>query len=135
MEGKRTSTESTSGNKLEPLLLRDATVVQVSKEAPLPAPVVESSFATLFPKYCRQRQHRETYIRQAWGEITAKLKQYTGVVHGVKTELDLVKGQMMVKTTRKMWDPYSIIKGLWFSKRLRTLNVEYIFSLFEPAIC
>eukprot|EP00456_Euglypha_rotunda_P020776 TRINITY_DN18033_c0_g1_i9.p1 TRINITY_DN18033_c0_g1~~TRINITY_DN18033_c0_g1_i9.p1 ORF type:complete len:160 (-),score=17.34 TRINITY_DN18033_c0_g1_i9:11-490(-) len=72
----------------------------VTKENPLDAPVEESSFATLFPKY------REAYIREVWPSITTKLKEY-----GIKCELNLMEGSMTVKTTRKTWDPYVILKA------------------------
>ncbi|KAJ1675894.1 ribosomal RNA assembly protein krr1 [Spiromyces aspiralis] len=48
----------------------------------------ESSFATLFPKY------RENYLRE-----------------GIACVLDLVEGSMTVKTTRKTWDPYTVIRA------------------------
>lgn len=60
----------------------------------------ESSFMILFPKY------RETYLREVWPQLTRILDG-----HGVACVLDLVQGSMTVKTTRKMHDPYIIIKA------------------------
>ncbi|NXD32793.1 KRR1 protein, partial [Spelaeornis formosus] len=60
----------------------------------------ESSFALLFPKY------REPYLRSVWSQITSALEAY-----GLACELDLVQGRMTVKTTRKTWDPYIVLKG------------------------
>eukprot|EP00878_Enallax_costatus_P021649 GHUV01022935.1.p1 GENE.GHUV01022935.1~~GHUV01022935.1.p1 ORF type:complete len:149 (+),score=25.99 GHUV01022935.1:239-685(+) len=60
----------------------------------------ESSFATLFPKY------REKYLREVWPAITRALKEV-----GLGCELNLVEGSMTVRTTRKTWDPYIIIKA------------------------
>lgn len=66
-----------------------------------PFPVLEeSSFATLFPAY------QEQYLKKVWPEVKELLQQ-----HGVKGELDLVEGSMTVKTTKKMFDPYIIIKS------------------------
>ncbi|KPV76463.1 uncharacterized protein RHOBADRAFT_42804 [Rhodotorula graminis WP1] len=60
----------------------------------------ESSFATLFAKY------RETYLREIWGHVETALKK-----HGIEAVLDLVEGSMTVKTTRKTFDPYIILKA------------------------
>ena len=60
----------------------------------------ESSFATLFPRY------REKYLREVWPSVTRTLKE-----HGIGCELNLVEGSMTVKTTRKTYDPYIIMKA------------------------
>lgn len=60
----------------------------------------ESSFATLFPKY------REKYLREVWPAVTRALKE-----QGIGCELNLVEGSMTVRTTRKTWDPFVIMKA------------------------
>ncbi|KAF9246865.1 ribosomal RNA assembly protein mis3 [Melanogaster broomeanus] len=60
----------------------------------------ESSFATLFPKY------RERYLREVWSAVTRALDHY-----GIACTLDLVHGSMSVRTTRKTYDPYIVLKA------------------------
>ena len=60
----------------------------------------ESSFAVLFPTY------REAYLRETWPQVTSLLKE-----QGIACELNLIEGSMTVKTTRKTWDPYIILKA------------------------
>eukprot|EP00928_Gymnodinium_smaydae_P048143 TRINITY_DN32178_c0_g1_i1.p1 TRINITY_DN32178_c0_g1~~TRINITY_DN32178_c0_g1_i1.p1 ORF type:complete len:434 (+),score=100.72 TRINITY_DN32178_c0_g1_i1:60-1304(+) len=60
----------------------------------------ESSFATLFPQY------REQYLKQVWPDVRAVLSE-----HNLEADLNLVEGSMSVKTTKKTWDPYIIIKA------------------------
>eukprot|EP00037_Helgoeca_nana_P033420 m.417836 g.417836 ORF g.417836 m.417836 type:complete len:414 (+) comp30638_c0_seq1:179-1420(+) len=69
--------------------------------------IEETSFSTLFPKY------REHYLRQYWPQVTSTLKG-----HRVDCVLDLIEGSMTVRTTRKTWDPYIIIKARDFIKLL-----------------
>jgi ribosomal RNA assembly protein len=60
----------------------------------------ESTFIVLFPKY------REVYLKEAWPMITKALDK-----HAIACVLDLVEGSMLVKTTRKTFDPAAILKA------------------------
>lgn len=60
----------------------------------------ESSFATLFPKY------REVYLKEAWAGVKRAFSRL-----GIGCTLDLVEGQMSVRTTRATYDPAAILKA------------------------
>jgi len=84
----------------------------------------ESSFATLFPKY------REKYLREAWGAVTRALEP-----HGVACSLDLIHGSMSVRTTRKTYDPYIIVKARDMIKLLaRGVAVGQAVKILDDAV-
>ncbi|KAF5372024.1 hypothetical protein D9615_008090 [Tricholomella constricta] len=83
----------------------------------------ESSFATLFPKY------REKYLREVWSAVTRALD-----AHGVACTLDLVHGSMSVRTTRKTYDPYIILKARDLIKLLaRGVAVTQAVKILDDA--
>ncbi|KAG6853508.1 ribosomal RNA assembly protein krr1 [Blastosporella zonata] len=84
----------------------------------------ESSFATLFPKY------REKYLREVWSAVTRALD-----AHGVACTLDLVHGSMSVRTTRKTYDPYIILKSRDLIKLLaRGVAVTQAVKILDDAV-
>ncbi|KAJ7179571.1 hypothetical protein C8R46DRAFT_987343 [Mycena filopes] len=84
----------------------------------------ESSFATLFPKY------REKYLREVWSAVTQALDaQYLACT------LDLVSGSMSVRTTRKTYDPYIILKGRDLLKLLaRGVPVTQAVKILDDSV-
>ncbi|GMH35714.1 hypothetical protein BSKO_03582 [Bryopsis sp. KO-2023] len=84
----------------------------------------ESSFSVLFPKY------REAYLQEAWPAVTKALDEVE-----IKGELNLVEGKMSVKTTRKTWDPYIIMKARDFIKLLgRSLPVSQAVKILQDDV-
>lgn len=84
----------------------------------------ESTFAVLFPKY------REVYLREAWPLITRSLEKT-----GIACTLDLVEGQMSVKTTRKTYDPAAILNARDLIKLLaRSVPAPQAIKILEDGV-
>ena len=65
-------------------------------------------------------------IPQVWPNVVSCLKEF-----GVHALLDLIEGSMTVKTTRKTWDPYIIVKVrllLYFDFK----NWKFFLATFLP---
>ncbi|XP_005095828.1 KRR1 small subunit processome component homolog [Aplysia californica] len=86
--------------------------------------LTESSFSVLFPKY------RESYLSKTWQQVKSTLSE-----HGVEAEMDLIKGSLSVRTTRKTFDPYIIIKARDLINLLaRSVDLEQAKRVLEDDV-
>ena len=84
----------------------------------------ESSFTVLFPQY------REPYLKENLKMIEKTFKEQT-----LKIEIDFVKGNMMVVTTKETYDPYVIIKGRDIIQLLaRGVSIEQAKRVFQDHV-
>lgn len=86
--------------------------------------LTESSFSVLFPKY------REAYLSKAWPLVKESLSDYS-----IEAELDLIKGSLTVRTTRKTYDPFMIIKARDLINLLaRSVDLEQAKRILEDDV-
>jgi len=96
----------------------------VGKEENPSGMVAETSFATIFPKY------REQYIRECFPLVKKCLAEM-----GIAASLDAVEGSMTVTTTRKAFDPMSILNARDLIKLLaRGLNFPAAKRILEEGM-
>jgi ribosomal RNA assembly protein len=99
----------------------------------------ESSFATLFPKYrillslfslfflFAPSILGEKYLREVWSRVTKALADF-----GIGCTLNLIEGSMSVRTTRKCFDPYAVIRARDLIKLLsRGVPVESAMKILQ----
>jgi len=68
-------------------------------------------------------------------EIWPELERYLMDKHGIKAELDLLRGTMTVRTTRRTWDPAAILSArnmLWMLSR--SVPLEQALRCFEDGV-
>lgn len=75
-------------------------------------------------------QYREKYIKECYGLVKKRLME-----SGIKLELNLLEGSLIVRTTKKTWDPYAIIKARDVIKLLsRSVPYAQALRLMEDGI-
>lgn len=96
----------------------------VSPEDNLSPPCIKSKFKIKFPQY------REKYLLAAWSEIKKILEKF-----GIKTNLDVVEGDILIETTKKVWDPWAIINARDFINLLtRSVPLMQAIKIFQDTI-
>jgi len=96
----------------------------VGKEENPSGMIAETAFATIFPKY------REQYIRECFPLVKKCLSEL-----GITASLDAVEGSMTVTTTRKAFDPMSILNARDLIKLLaRGLNFPAAKRILEEGM-
>lgn len=122
-ESSDSETEKTTG-----IIEKDAWSMSIPKFLPehnKHGMIDESKFATLYPAY------REKYLREVWPMVQKKLSEE----HNLKAELDVIESSMTVKTTRKVWDPYIIMKARDMLKLLaRSVPYEQALRVLDDDV-
>merc|ERR1711894_801280 len=116
------------GEKVTGIIEKDAWSMSIPKFLPehnKHGMIDESKFATLYPAY------REKYLREVWPMVQKKLSEE----HNLKAELDVIESSMTVKTTRKVWDPYIIMKARDMLKLLaRSVPYEQALRVLDDDV-
>jgi len=117
--------DSDSEEKTTGIIEKDAWSMTIPKFLPehnKHGMIEESKFAFLYPAY------REKYLREVWPLVQKKLSED----YHLKAELDVIESTMTVKTTRKVWDPYIIVKAKTMLKLLaRSVPYEQALRVLE----
>lgn len=98
--------------------------LSISPEDDVSPPCINSKFRIKFPQY------REKYLLAAWSEIQKILDKF-----GIKTKIDLVEGDVLIETTKKVWDPWAIINARDFINLIaRSVPLMQAIKIFQDTI-